>query len=464
MTRRHSSLPPHGDCHTPVIDSTFIPKPGSELRALLALAVPVVIDHVGTMSMGMVDTILVGRVGARELAAVGTGSAVYFALMTLCFGILSAVAATVAHAAGARDDDEVGRTLVQGGWVAVALAAIALTYISFAGDILRLLGQPEEIIPLATRYLGALSWGIPGTLLNALLRSFAVGLGQARVPMLVSIGGSLMNLGLATLLVFGGAGIAPLGVAGAGYATAATYWAMFGASLAFVLRAEHFARYRGQLSFAPDMARLGRLVRLGLPIGVGSSLEAGVFALTTIIMGRIGTTAVAAHQVALNVAATTFMVPMGVSIATATRVGHAAGAGDMVAAARAGWTGIGTGMGFMAITAMAFLLFREQIVALYTRDPAVAALAATLLMIGGAFQLGDGLQVTAQGALRGLKDTTRPMLVNLLAYWLVGFPVGLYLAFELGLDGPGLWWGLTLGLTVAGALHVQRFRKLTASP
>jgi len=424
----------------------------------------VVIDHIGTMSMGMVDTILVGRLGARELAAVGIGSAVYFAFMTFCFGVLSAVSATVAHAAGARDDDEVGRTLTQGAWMAIALAAAAMLYVSFAGPILTLLDQPAEIIPLTERYLGMLSIGIPATLLNAMLRSYAVGLGQARVPMMISIGGALTNLGLATLLVFGAGPIAPMGVAGAGLATATTYWLMCAASLVFVRRARHFANYRAKRSIAPDRLRLVRLIRLGVPIGIGTSLETAVFAFTTIMMGRLGTHVVAAHQVAINIAATTFMVPMGISIATSTRVGHAAGAGDMPAAARAGWTGIGTGVGFMACTAVAFLLFRHQIVALYTRDAQVAALAAVLLMIGGAFQIVDGLQVTAQGALRGLKDTTRPMLVNLLAYWLVGFPAGLWLGFEAGLRGPGLWWGLTFGLSVAGVLHVLRFRRLVAGP
>jgi multidrug resistance protein, MATE family len=433
----------------------------TELRALLSLAIPVVIEHLGIMSMGLVDTVLVGRLGAAELASVGSGSAVYFAYMTLAFGILSAVATTVAHAAGARDDDEVSATLAQGAVIAVGLAAVGLIYIGNTELIFTLLGQPAEMIPLAERYLGALKWGVLATLLNATLRSFLVGLGQARIPMLVSIAGSLLNVGLASTLIFGGLGVPTLGVAGAGYATATVHWLMFAATLTYVLRGERFAAYRARFSLRVDAKRTAQLVRLGVPIGVGSSLESAVFVVTTLVMGRIGTSAVAAHQVAINVAATTFMIPFGISVATTTRVGHAAGSGDVAGAARAGWTGIGAGMGVMVITAISFLLFREQIVGLYTRDLEVAARAAILLLIAGAFQLGDGLQVTSQGALRGLKDTARPMLVNLLAYWFVGFPVGLLLAFELGYEAPGLWWGLTLGLTVAGILHVLRFRKLT---
>jgi MATE family multidrug resistance protein len=432
-----------------------------EIRLLVAIAVPVVVDNVAIMSMGMVDTILVGRLGAAQLGAVGTGAALYFAFMTFCLGVLNGITAIVAHAAGARDDDEVASTLAQGVWVALALAAIAIVYIGSAGTLLRLLGEPAEVIPQSERYLAALSWGIPGMLLNNTLRAFSIGLGQTRVPMVVSVVGATLNLVLASLLIFGGLGLPALGVAGAGYATATVHWTMFAATLVFVLRGSRFAEYRARFALRLDRARILRLVRLGVPIGVGSSLETAVFALTTLIMGRIGTISVAAHQVAINVAATTFMVPLGVAIATTTRVGHAAGSGDMRAAARAGWTGIATGMGFMAITALAFLLFRHQITALYTTDRDVAALAATLLLIGGAFQLGDGLQVTAQGALRGLKDTTRPMLVNLLAYWLLGLPVGLVLAFGAGMRGPGLWWGLTLGLSVAGALHVARFRRLS---
>jgi MATE family multidrug resistance protein len=433
----------------------------TELRALFALALPVVIDHLGTMSMGLVDTILVGRLGAAELAAVGSGSALYFSYMTFALGVLSAVAATVAHAAGARDDDEVAGALAQGIWLAVGMAAIGLVALQFSESALHFMKQPAEMIPLSESYLATLRWGMLGALLNATLRSFLVGLGRARFSMAISIAASVLNFGLDTVLIFGGLGIAAMGVAGAGAATAIAQWSMFLATVVYVLRSPDFAGYRERFSMRVDAGAAMRLLRLGIPIGIGSSLENAVFALTTLVMGRIGTTAVAAHQVAINVAATTFMVPLGISIATTTRVGHAAGAGDMPGAARAGWTGIIAGLGVMAMTAIVFLLFRYDIVAVYTSDPEVAARAAVLLMIAGAFQLSDGVQITSQGALRGLKDTTRPMLVNLLAYWLVGFPVGLLLAFGLGVGAPGLWWGLTLGLTVAGILHVLRFRRLT---
>lgn len=411
--------------------------------------------------MGVVDTILVGRLGSIELAAVGAGSAIYFAYMVFGYGTLSAITATVAQASGARDDEEVSRTLTQGLWLAVLLAITAVIYISNSEAILRLLEQPSEIIAPTESYLSGLRWGILGTMLNAVCRTFSLGLGQTRVPMIVSIGGAIANAGLAALFIFGGLGVPAMGVLGAGYATAIVHWLMFASMLTFLLRAKHFAPYRARFSAALDVARIVRLVKLGVPIGVGSSLEMGVFGFTTLMMGRIGTTAVAAHQVAISVASFTFMIPMGIGIATTTRVGHAIGAGRIADAARSGWTGIATGMMFMVLAALTFLVFRDQIVAIYTTDADVAARAAVLLMIAGAFQLGDGLQVTAQGALRGLKDTARPMLVNLLAYWVVGFPMGLLFAFELGMDAPGLWWGLTLGLTTAGVLHALRFRKLT---
>jgi MATE family multidrug resistance protein len=177
-------------------------------------------------------------------------------------------------------------------------------------------------------------------------------------------------------------------------------------------------------------------------------------------MGRIGTVAIASHQVAINVAATLFMVPLGISVAATTRVGQFAGAGRMADAARAGWTSIGLAIGFNAFTAILLLLLHDHVASLYTTDPAVVAGAGTLLMIAGAFQISDGLQVSALGALRGLKDTTRPMIVNIVSYWLVALPAAWLLGFELNMKGPGLWWGLTLGLTVAGFMHATRFRRL----
>ncbi|MEO5931080.1 MAG: MATE family efflux transporter, partial [Candidatus Kapaibacterium sp.] len=211
--------------------------------------------------------------------------------------------------------------------------------------------------------------------------------------------------------------------------------------------------------FPIDLPRLGKMLRLGVPIGVGNGMEAGIFSLTSLMMGWISTLALASHQIAINIASVTFMVPLGISTAITTRVGQAMGAGRRADAALAGRVGIGLAALFMSFTAILFLTVPRLIIGIYTDDPAVIDYAMILLMIAGAFQIFDGIQVSAMGALRGLKDTAQPMVVNMVAYWLVGLPFGYLLGFKLGYGGAGLWWGLTTGLAVAAVMHALRFRR-----
>jgi len=430
---------------------------------MLVLALPVVLDHLSSMSMGFVDTIMVGKLGKEALGAVGIAASIYFFFMVFAYGTVSSVSPTVAHAFGAGDDREIEHATGQGFWLAVGLAALGIVVAWNAGPILSALGQSPSIIPLSESYVRALSLGMVANLCYANLRAFAVGLGHTRVTMVISFIAATLNIPLDYLLIFGGLGIPAQGVAGAGYATAIVQWSMFLITFIYMLRSRTFRRYHFvRQARRPDPKQIGQLLRLGVPIGGGHSMENGFFGLTNLLMGRIGTVALASHQVAINVAAFTFMVPLGISIALATRVGHAMGRREPHQAALAGWTGIVMGGLFMCITAALFILFSGTIVSIYTDDPQVLEYAGGLLVIAGAFQISDGLQVTAMGALRGLKDTARPMLTNLLAYWLVGLPVGLLLGFVLDYGGYGLWWGLTVGLSVAALLHALRFRKLVA--
>jgi len=431
---------------------------------MVALALPVVADQIGLMSMGFVDTIMVGKLGPEALGAVGIGASVYFFYMVFAYGVVSAVGPTVAQAFGAGDEGEIARSVGQAFWLALLLTAGGVLITWNVGDVLRLLGQPAELIPLAERYTRALSYGILGSLLFATLRAFLVGLGRTRVTMVVSICAGVINAGLDYVFIFGGAGMPALGVAGAGFATTTVQWCMFAVTLYYTLRARDLRPYRFlRQILPPDPRHLLRLLRLGAPIGGGNSMEVGIFALTSLLMGQIGTIALASHQVAINVASITFMIPLGISTAITTRVGQAIGRNDRPGAELAGWIGIALAIAVMCVTAIIFLTLPRAIVTIYTGDADVLAYASTLLMIAGAFQIFDGAQVAALGALRGLKDTARPMLVNLLAYWGVGMPTGYSLAFLAGLEGPGLWWGLTSGLAVAAILHSIRFRRLSAA-
>lgn len=428
---------------------------------MMVLALPVVADQIGMMSMGLVDTIMVGRLGAGELGAVGVTSAVYFFYMVFCYGMVSAVGPTVAQAYGARNHAEIEQSTGQAFWIALGMAAIGVAIMSAIGPILELLGQPSELLPLAEDYASTLRWGIPATLSYAVLRSFAVGLGRTRVTMVISLIAALLNAVLDYALIYGRFGAPEMGVAGAGLATTIVQWFMLALLVVFTLRLRELRAYRYYRHILrPRPAMLARLARLGAPIGGSNSLEVGIFALTALFMGQIGKLALASHQIAINVAAFTFMIPLGISTAITTRVGQFVGARQFASARLAGWVGIAMSAGVMAFTALAFLTIPGTIIAAYTNDPAVIGYATGLILIAGAFQIFDGIQVATLGALRGLKDTSRPMLVNLLAYWFVGMPTGYLLAFHAGMEGPGLWWGLTAGLGVAALLHTIRFRRL----
>jgi multidrug resistance protein, MATE family len=437
---------------------------GAETRAMFALALPVVADQVGMMSMSFVDTIMVGRLGGEALGAVGIGSAVTFFYMVFAYGVISSVSPVVAQAFGAGDREEIARTVGQAFWLGVTLAAGGIVLAWNIGAVLVALKQPAELIAPAERFTRALSFGMPATILYASLRAFTVGLGRTRVTMMISMGASALNAGLNYVLIYGKLGMPALGVMGAGLATSIVQWSMLSMMLLYTVRSRDLRPYPFLRYVLPlDRGRLLRLIKLGAPIGAGNSMEVGIFGLTALFMGQIGKLPLAAHQVAINVASLIFMVPLGISTATATRVGQAVGRKDPEGAALSGWVGIGLATAVMIFSATLLLAIPEAIVSIYTAEAAVISYAVPLLMIAGAFQIFDGIQVAALGALRGLKDTALPMLVNLLAYWLVGVPTGYLLAFTADVGGPGLWWGLTSGLAVAAVLHTLRFRMIVRS-
>lgn len=434
---------------------------GHEVRAMLRLAIPVVLDQLGMMSMGFVDTIMVGRLGPEALGAVGIGASIYFAFMVFAWGTVGAITPIVAHAFGAGDHEEIEHAVGQGFWVALGLTIIGIGLMQLAGPILRALGEPEAIIPTGVSFIQALSIGMIASLWYAVLRAFTVGLGRTRITMVISFGAAIVNIVADYVIIYGKLGLPALGPAGSGLATSVVQWTMLGAMLLYTLREGELRRYRiFRRARRRDMAMIARIVRLGAPIGGGNTLEGGVFGLTSLLMGQIGTIALAAHQIAINVASFTFMVPLGVSMAITTRVGQFLGARNLASATLAGWVGTLVAGLFMVVTAILFVTIPGPIIGIYSGNSDVIGYASGLLMIAGAFQIFDGVQVAAQGALRGLKDTTVPMMTNLVAYWLIGLPTGYLLAFTFGLGGQGLWWGLTMGLAAAALMHSIRFSKM----
>jgi MATE family multidrug resistance protein len=439
-----------------------------EARPTVALAAPLAAAQLAQMAMSFVDVVMIGRLGPSAMAGAVLGSSAFFSLTLICIGTVSAVNPTVSQAVGAGDEVGVGRATRQGLWLAALLTLPLFALFQFAEPLLLATGQTPASAELAAAYLRAIRWGILGTLGFTALRGLCEGISHPRPVLYATVGAALSNAFFNWVLIFGNLGMPAMGVVGAGYASAAAMGVML-LSLALYAHFAHATRRFGVIARLgrPDGAALRALFRLGWPIGAAFGLEAGLFATATLLIGRFGEVALAAHQVALNAASVTFMVPMGIALAASVRVGHAAGRGDAAGAARAGWAAVALAVAFMSVAALLFWLRPAWVVWVYTGSaatPEVVRLAGVLLGIAAAFQLFDGAQVTLAGALRGLKDTRGPMVISGFAYWVVGMGTAVALGF--GLDGGarGVWWGLTLGLVAAALLLAARFRNRSRAP
>jgi MATE family multidrug resistance protein len=431
----------------------------SELRATVALAVPVVLVQVGFMMMGLVDTLMVGRVSAAALAAVAIGNLYFFNVSILGSGTLMALDPIVAQAAGANDTETVAEAVQRGLVLSLGLSAATILLLAPATVVLSHLHQPAEIIPATAAYVHISIAGVAPYLAFVVLRQSLQALHRVAPIVWTVVLANLANAGCNWVFVYGHLGSPALGVEGSAIATAIGRWLMFLVLLALAwptLRPQLVPRRAGVTRWAP----LRRMLRIGLPIGAQQALEAGAFGAIGLLMGLIGTVAVAAHQIAITLAAFTFMVPLGVGSAAAVRVGHAIGAGDGERARAAIRAAYLCGVGFMTLTAIVFLGAPRLLGAAFTDDGRVIALAATLIPIAGFFQIFDGAQAVGAGVLRGAGDTTAPLLVMLGAYWLVGVPVSAYLGFRTPLGPTGLWWGFVISLAAVALFLYARIRVL----
>lgn len=433
-----------------------------EAGLTLKIGLPVIIAQLLQMSMNFVDTVMAGNLSAQDLAAVAVGGAVFMPFMMLAAGILMAVTPVIAQLIGARKFREVGINARQVLWLSQILAIPIFFLIRNLEFVMVFLDVEPSIIPIAQAYLNAISWGIFAVSGYMALRFFNEGLSATRPGMYFALLGVFVNVAGNYILMYGKLGLPELGARGCGYASAIVGFVMFIGMLIFTINYEPYKRFNIFNSFKkPDWPHLKELLQIGVPIGLSSTMEVSMFAIVSLLMGSLGTIAVAGHQVAINFSAMTFMVPFGLSTAITTRVGNAAGKGSISEARRRGYVGIALATLFMCMTAALMYLFPDLITNMYTQDTAVQDVAISLLYMAAIFQISDGLQVSGYGALRGLKDTTVPMAVNFIAYWLVGLPLGYYLGLIRGIGPQGLWMGLIAGLTIAAILHNMRFYKLT---
>ncbi|MDX2241076.1 MAG: MATE family efflux transporter [Leptolyngbyaceae cyanobacterium bins.302] len=439
----------------------------TEVKDCLYLAIPLATAQLAQSATGFVDTIMTGMLGSEALAAGGLGAMLFTFLMIVSIAVISAVSPLAAEAHGAGIPQRVSWVVRQGLWLAAVLS-VPLTLIVLNGTPLLLaLGQNPDTVALTQSYLSAIGWGYFPALGFAALRSFVSALSQPRSVMVIVVLGTLINMTGNYVLMFGKFGFPELGLAGIGWASAFSFWAMFLALAVYILRHPQLSQYRifQQLNQF-DAKTFWALLTVGLPIGGMVAVEGGLFTMITFLMGQLSTATLAAHQIALQSAALSFNVPLGISFATTVRVGQLFGKQDLAGARLAGFVGIWLGGLSMAATALLFWFTPGFVVDLYldihnSANAEVIRLAQMLLGVAAVFQIVDGIQANAAGALRGLQDTRIPLLIAIAAYWGVGLSSGLILSRLFGWGGVGLWWGLALGLTVAAIVLTVRFDRHT---
>lgn len=432
----------------------------AELRSLLRLAGPIVVSQLGQVGMNAADTVMVGPLGATSLAAAGLGTAIHWLGTVVSVGVLVGLSPLVSQAHGARDPDRAGRVLVQGGWLAVLLAIPVTILNLFGREIALAIGQDAAVSDLTGSYLGALAWGVLPFFLFTAVRQYLEALGHVRAPMTITFVGLAINIVANRILIYGVGDVIPaLGVAGSGWATTIVRWSMMIGIVLFVLMHRSLrAHTRGRLGL--DAGLLARILRVGLPIGGQLGLEVGMFSFAAIMMGWLGPLELAAHQITINIASTTFMIALGASMAGSIRVGHNTGARRPRRMRRAALGAYALSVGFMSLCALVFVLAPAALIGLYTREPAIVELGSRLLLVAAAFQMFDGAQVAGVSILRGAGDTKRPAAIAALGYWAIGVPIGYLLAFRTRLGPTGVWLGLTAGLVVAALLLAARTRRV----
>lgn len=433
------------------------------LRATLLLALPLVGAQLAQMSMGVTDTVMIGWLGARELAASVLATQAFFLFYIFGVGFAQATLPVAAAAEGRGDVRGVRRSMRMGLWVLLGYSALAMIPLWHIETILRALDQDPEIARLAAQYMRVAQWSMPAALMVMGLRSYLTIVNRAWLVLAATVIGALCNGLLNWVFIFGNLGAPALGITGAAIATTLTNIVMALLLLAYSALAPALRRYTLYARFwRPDWPAFFEVLRLGWPIGATIIAEVGLFATSSVMMGWIGTIELAAHGIALQIASIAFMIPLGIASAATVRVGLAYGRGDPIDIGRAGMSALILGLAVAFGSASLFWLWPRGLISLYLdlsvpTAPWVLAAGAPLLIIAAAFQIFDSMQAVASGILRGFKDTRVPMLIAVFSYWIIGMPTAYLLAFPLGLGGPGIWTGLAVGLAAAALLLTTRF-------
>jgi MATE family multidrug resistance protein len=433
-----------------------------ESGALMNLSVPIILTQLATQAMGFVDTTMAGQVSAADLAAIALGASLWIPVLLLLRGVIMALTPVVAFHRGARDFDSISIEFFQMVWLALTSSALLIAYLVSAKPILEWIGVASEIIPIASDYAYALAFGVPGIALFYTLNGFCEGMNNTKAPMIISVIGLLVNIPVNYVLIYGKFGFPELGAVGCGWATSLVYWLMSALLYSYIRGHHHFKTIIRFSDVKPRLAEIFNLLKLGLPIGMNIAVCGSIFAVIALLIGRIGAENVAAAQIALNISSMTYVIPMSISFGITIRVGHALGAKDDTGAVERSKIGIVVAAMLSLCSVAMFLLFPDWIIRLYTTDPAVSATAATLLVFTAMYQFSDALQTSANGALRGYKDTKVPMILAIASYWGLALPLGVVLGLTdhivPAMGEKGFWVGILSGLTVAALLMLLRLR------
>jgi MATE family multidrug resistance protein len=432
-------------------------------RATLALGLPLIGSHLAQMALHVTDTVMLGWYGVTELAAVVIGASSFFVIFILGSGFAQAVMPLVASALGEGDETQVRRDTRMGLWLSILFGVISYPLFWWSGDLLLALGQKPDVAALGQDFLRVAGLGMIPALLVMALKSYLAALERTQVVLWVTLGAVVLNAAMCWFLIFGNGGAPELGVVGAAIASFTTQVLTFVALAIYAGWLPALRPYRlFQRFWRPDWQAMRRVFRLGWPIGVTGLAESALFQGSALMMGWIGTVELAAHGIALEVAALAFMVHLGLSNAATVRTGRAEGAGDALALRRGAAVAILLSAGFGLAMVALFLTTPEPIIALFVdrakpQSAEIIAFGIVLLALAAAFQMADAMQVMALGLLRGIRDTRVPMVIAAVSYWIVGLPTGYLLGFRFGLGGVGIWMGLVSGLMVAAVLLMWRF-------
>ncbi len=428
-----------------------------EIKKLFQLMLPILVTQFAQAGLGLIDTIMAGHLSPTDLAAIAVGVGLWIPIMLLFSGIMIATTPLVAEANGALDFNNIPTIARQSLWMAFMLGILAMLVLQLMPFLLPLFGVPENLQPKAGLFLHAIGLGMPAVTMYAALRGYSEALGYPRPVTAISLLALLVLVPLNMIFMYGLGPIPALGSAGCGFATSILQWLMLIALAGYIYKGHAYRKtqvFSQWEKFNPVWAK--RILKLGFPIGLAIFFEVSIFSTGAIILSPLGETVVAAHQIAISVTSQLFMIPMSLAIALTIRVGIYYGEKNWHAMRKVQHLGLITATVFAVLTMLVMWIFRSEIVAVYTRDLAVTHMALYLILFAIAYQLMDAWQVSAAGCLRGMQDTKGPMWITLLAYWVIAFPVGIYLARFTRMGAAGVWTGLIVGLSVACVLLLLR--------